>query len=84
MNDSTMAAVPVRVADRIAGYVVADDIRLRFVAADRRFTVLDGSRFWHLGDAQRAADRLARTTAGEARGVGQRRPAWEEGGHGSA
>ncbi len=63
------AAVPVRVADLVAGYVVEEDARarprLRFVAADRRFGVLDGSRFWHLRDAQRAADRLARATAGE-------------------
>lgn len=67
MNEATSLPVPVRVADRIAGFVVEDHARLRFVAADERFGVLDGSRFWHLGDAQRAADRLARATSGEPR-----------------
>lgn len=66
MNQATFAPVPVKVADRIAGFVVADAARLRFVAADRRFDVLDGSRFSHVRDAQRAADRLARTALDEA------------------
>jgi hypothetical protein len=71
MREAIVSAMPVRVADRIAGYVVEDKERLRFVAADRRFGVLDGSRFWHLRDVQRAADRLARVTLGEQRAAGR-------------
>lgn len=75
MREANVSAVPVRVADRIAGYVVEDKERLRFVALDRRFGVLDGSRFWHMHDAQRAADRLARITVGETRAGDCRQPA---------
>jgi len=58
-------AVPLTVAGQVTGFLVQDSARFRFVAADRRFTVLDGSKFVRLPDAQRAADRLAAALAAE-------------------
>jgi hypothetical protein len=66
MCDRLPGAVPVTVADQLAGFLVQDTARLRFVAADRRFALLDGSRFARSADAQRAADRIARLVLPEA------------------
>lgn len=60
MCERPASAVPVTVAQRLAGFLVRDEARLRFVATDHRFGVLDGSRFSRPRDAQRAAVRLAR------------------------
>ena len=57
--------VPVTAADQLAGFLVRDSTRFRFLAADSRFGLLDGSRFSRLPDAQRAVERLARVVQGE-------------------
>jgi hypothetical protein len=58
-------AVPLTVAGQITGFLVRDAARFRFVAADCRFAMLDGSKFVRVPDAQRAADRLAAALARE-------------------
>lgn len=60
------SAVPVTVGGQLAGFLVRDAARLRFVATDRRFGVLDGSRFCRPRDARAAAERLARLVGAEA------------------
>jgi hypothetical protein len=65
MCERLAGAVPVTVADLLAGVLVGEPSNLRFVALDRRFGVLDGSRFPRLDDAQRAARRVARLVVGE-------------------
>ena len=72
MCERLASAVPVTVAQQLAGFLVHDEARLRFVATDRRFGVLDGSRFSRPRDARRAAVRLARVIRhdGEAPGAG--------------
>ena len=61
MCERLAGAVPVTVADLLVG----EASNLRFIALDRRFGVLDGSRFPRLGDAERAASRVARLVMGE-------------------
>jgi hypothetical protein len=63
MPDHPAAVAPVVVSDRLAGVLVGDKGRLRFVAVDRRFRMLDGSWFARPEAAHRAAVRLARATA---------------------
>ena len=59
-------AVPVTVADIVAGFAVDDDVRgFRFVAIDPRFRVLEGSRFHRLEQARLAACRMARVVLPE-------------------
>ena len=71
MHSSLAPAVPsapvaqVTVDDRLAGLLLEDAGRLRFVAVDRRYDVLDGSRFYRRRDAQLAAERIARLTRRE-------------------
>lgn len=60
MCERLASAVPITVAQELAGYLVHDTARLRFVAASHRFEMLDGSRFLRPRDAKRAALRLAR------------------------
>jgi hypothetical protein len=59
MPEHDASAVPVTVADLLAGVLVGGPTELRFVALDRRFKVLDGSRFRRADAARRAARRLA-------------------------
>lgn len=68
MTEPCAGAMPVTVADRLAGFVVRDAASLRFVAIDRRFGVLDGSRFPRLDAARHAAARIARLVMPEAGG----------------
>jgi hypothetical protein len=63
MPDHHAVPSPVVVSDHLAGVLVGDGRRLRFVAVDRRFRMLDGSRFTHPEAAHRSAVRLARATA---------------------
>jgi hypothetical protein len=65
MCERLAGAVPVTVADLLAGVLVGEARNLRFIALDRRFGVLDGSRFPRLDDAERAASRIARLVLGE-------------------
>ena len=65
MCERLASAVPVTVADLLAGVLVGEASNLRFIALDRRFGVLDGSRFPRLDDAERAASRIARLVVGE-------------------
>jgi hypothetical protein len=66
MFERSHTTVPVTAADQLAGFLVRDAARFRFVAADRRFGILDGSRFSRLPDAQRAVDRVANLARDEA------------------
>jgi hypothetical protein len=59
MREHDANAVPVTVADLLAGFLVGEPTNLRFVALDRRFDVLDGSRFHRPDAARHAARRLA-------------------------
>ena len=65
MYSPAASAAQVTVDDRLAGLLLEDAGRLRFVAVDRRFAVLDGSRFYRRRDAQLAAERVARLTRRE-------------------
>jgi hypothetical protein len=57
------ATLPIMISDQIAGVLVAESRRWRFVAVDRRFAVLDGSRFGQAEAARQSAVRLARAAA---------------------
>ena len=59
-RDSTM---PILVSDVIAGVLVAEEQYFRFVAVDRRFRMLDGSRYGHAEAARQSAARLAKAAA---------------------
>ena len=63
MPDHPAGPTPVVVSDLLAGILVGEDGRLRFVAVDRRFRMLDGSRFARPEAAHRSAVRLARAAA---------------------
>ena len=56
---------PIRLADAQVGFVVPEGRGFRFVAMDRRFALLDGSRFMQVHQAEAAAHRLARVLAPE-------------------
>lgn len=60
MHDAFALPLPITVAGRLVGLLRRETMRLRFVALDSRFALLDGSRFWRLADAQEAAIRLDR------------------------
>ena len=62
MSTSSTSAAPVTVDSRLAGLLLEEAGRFRFVAVDRRYAVLDGSRFYRRRDAQLAAERVARST----------------------
>jgi hypothetical protein len=51
------------IADLIAGVLVPEDRSFRFVAVDRRFGMLDGSRFGHAEAVRQSAARLAKAVA---------------------
>jgi hypothetical protein len=51
-------AIYIEVRGRVAGLAVPDSSGFRFVAADGRFTLLDGSRFRRLHALQHAANQL--------------------------
>ena len=55
--------MPIMASDMIAGVLVAENRCFRFVAVDRRFRVLDGSRFGHAEAARQSAVRLAKAAA---------------------
>ena len=63
MRHRADATLPIMVSDQIAGVLVADRRRWRFVAVDRRFGVLDGSRFGRAEAARQSAVRLARAAS---------------------
>ncbi|MEK0085647.1 hypothetical protein [Benzoatithermus flavus] len=71
MQERNANAVPVTVADLLAGVLVGEPTDLRFVALDRRFRVLDGSRFRRPDAARRAARRLAAVVLGDGSGERQ-------------
>lgn len=68
MFERLPTTVPVTAANQLAGFLVRDESRFRFVAADRRFGILDGSRFSRLPDAERAVQRVADLVRDEAAG----------------
>ncbi len=80
MPDRLPATTPIIVSNLFAGVLVTDDRRFRFVAVDRRFDVLDGSRFGDPEAARLSAARLAdaMSEAGSADRNG-RRPGWLRG-----
>lgn len=55
--------MPILVSDVIAGVLVAEEQYFRFVAVDRRFRMLDGSRYGHAEAARQSAVRLAKAAA---------------------
>ena len=76
MPNRSSAPTPIIVADRLAGVLVTEDRRFRFVAVDRRFRVLDGSRLARPDAARQSAVRLADATTeqeiGDQEGCGDR------------
>lgn len=60
MSERQSTPLPVKATEEVAGFLVRDATRFRFVAADLRFRILDGSHFARLLDAERAVERLAR------------------------
>lgn len=53
-----VSAVIIEVADRAVGILAEDGARLRFHAAEARFSALDGQIFRSAGEAERAARRV--------------------------
>jgi hypothetical protein len=66
MHPSCATVQPIRLTDAQVGIVVPESRGFRFVALDRRFALLDGSRFMQVQQAEAAAHRLARAVAPEA------------------
>ena len=54
------ASMPIMVSDLIVGVLVPEDQQFRFIAVDRRFRMLDGSRFRQAEAARLSAVRLAK------------------------
>lgn len=54
-------AVLIEVDDVAAGIAIREGCGFRFVAVDPRFSLLDGSRFYRLHQAEQAARKLAET-----------------------
>jgi hypothetical protein len=63
MHLSCATVQPIRLTDAQVGIVVPESRGFRFVALDRRFALLDGSRFMQVQQAEAAAHRLARVVA---------------------
>jgi hypothetical protein len=63
VKQGVAASTPILLADQIAGVLVQEDLGFRFVAVDRRFFVLDGSRFRNEEAARQSAVRLVQATA---------------------
>jgi hypothetical protein len=63
MSHRPAATTAIIVSDLLAGVLVTENRRFRFVAVDGRFGVLDGSRFPDADAARQSAARLADATA---------------------
>ena len=66
-------AIYIEVRGRVSGLAVPETSGFRFVAADGRFTLLDGSRFRRLNALQQAANQheaVTREPLAEATGLG--------------
>jgi hypothetical protein len=65
VKQGATASTPIFIAGQIAGVLVRDALDFRFVAVDRRFLVLDGSRFRDAEAARQSAVRLEQATAAD-------------------
>lgn len=65
MRETSAPVLPIVENERVAGLLVGEARDRRFVAIDRRFTLLDGSRFPRADTARDAVRRLARVVTGE-------------------
>ncbi len=65
MRETSAPVLTIVENDRVAGLLVGEASERRFVAVDRRFSLLDGSRFARPDTARDAVRRLARVVTSE-------------------
>jgi hypothetical protein len=65
MRETSAPVLPIVENEGVAGFLIGEARDRRFVAVDRRFTLLDGSRFPRVDIARDAVRRLARVVQSE-------------------